>query len=669
MHKSLLLLIVFASLFALAASEITGCGVISESGEYVLVNDLSVVSGECIRVIQPPKGLISIDCNHYKITGIKDATNAVHVNVDSFTLEGCTITGFEYGVFIDGSDDALVYNNTFSSQSQAAVHLAGSDSSNSSYNEITSSIAFNLLDSNDCVFQENLVEGASFALFEGSSNNVFSGGSFTSTELSDVDWSARLRHALMPGDDGSCVSSTCPIPPCPPVCACVDNYRDCSTNERAVNLSYYSSDNSFEGVLFDVDGGLGLVSVIQISSNSQGNSFTGCTFGPQALVQSHGENTEFSNCDFNAESGLDLYGANSKVINSNLGSQGIVFYGANGKAFGLDSGGFVAFKSQGGYLASSILGGADAYFLAPLPSTDEFARAEDSTVAKVNVSNARVTWLNGGFDDVVFQDSASRLKREWAVTLNFTDIDSYEPVFVSLSLADALGNSVYSSEASVSLLELNLTEEVLSSVPMELKGGRLRLSGFWDAGSYDPHSYTATADGYEDAFGEFSSGSEVTLPIVLIEAMGGPSPSITPSVSAPPLPSGMPGSFFTIQAPSSLVINPQVTVFVDLVEDGEGICQKDDLFLEVDLEGDESLPSVYSPDSCVGGRHVFSLELSSPGSYALFTYSNALGFEDYEAYSSLRVLGQPPQAVPDASLFTIALAGLLAFYALRRRRD
>lgn len=648
---------------AFAASEIGSCGVISQPGEYFLSGNLSSSAGNCLTFAVSSESPVELDCKGFSIIdkGLPGASrNAVQVNANSFTLKDCVVTGFQYAVLVDGAYEASIQGNTFTGQSKAAVRLQGSDSSNASYNAITGALALDLLDSDENVFQDNEAEGASFARLSISSNNAFSGGSFTSTESPSVEWEARLRHALMPGDDGSCTPEQCTIPPCPPVCSCVNGYRDCSDNARAVNISYGSNHNSFDEVSFAVNEGLGVISVIQVSSNSQGNSFTGCDFDSQALVQSHGAGTTFSGCDFNSISGLDFYGSGSTISGSSFSSsQGIVFYGADGKASGVESDGFVAFKSKGGFFSSSTLSGANAYFLAPASPAEEFARVDGVAAVKANLSNARVTWLNGEFEEAVFQDASARLKREWTVTLEFRDAFSpEEPVYAMLSLEDALGNSIYSSNVPVSSLELNLTEAVLSFGSAEFKGGRLRFSDFWDLGLHDPHSYLASAEGYSSASGEFSSSSGAISLIYLEPESGSPS---TPAVTPPPMPSGMPGSFFTIEVPSSIVVNPQVTVYADLVIDGEGICSEE-LRLSTQLEGEASSEE-YAPEACSNGRYVFILELSTPGKYMLRAY----GYEDYTAFSSLRVVGQPPQAVPDVSEFAAALAGLLAFYALRRR--
>jgi hypothetical protein len=100
MHKSIapisLLALVAVSPAQAGLTQITACGTISQSGSYVLAQNLSAASGDCL-VIAATR--VTIDLAGFTITGTGTGTGITAINPFDITVRNGSITGFHSGVF------------------------------------------------------------------------------------------------------------------------------------------------------------------------------------------------------------------------------------------------------------------------------------------------------------------------------------------------------------------------------------------------------------------------------------------------------------------------------------------------------------------------------------------------------------------------------------------
>ncbi|MFA4946194.1 MAG: hypothetical protein WC607_01490 [Candidatus Micrarchaeia archaeon] len=245
---------------------------------------------------------------------------------------------------------------------------------------------------------------------------------------------------------------------------------------------------------------------------------------------------------------------------------------------------------------------------------------------------SRVRWLDGFFEEMVFADEVSRLERAWSVRFEFSE--GGEPAEAMLSVSDYFGDVVYSSSAPEEYAEFEAVQAVYGQ---GFSGVPLNLGDEWTEGARTPHSYSAVSPGGVVVSGKFEAGAgEVGV-----------------SFAQETAPSAYPGSLFTIQAPSNIIVNPQVTIYVDLVLNGKGACG-------AALSVGAALIALESCDSTTG-RHAFLLSLTEPGTYELIA-----SYAGQTAKATLNVVGQPPLALPDHSVWSVLFLLAVALFALRK---
>jgi len=109
---------------------------ISQAGTYLLGENLST-SGTCITINADD---VLLDCAGSSITNATQANVAIEVLGDRATIRNCTLSGFEKGINLNGSDDTELSGNSISGAfygiyvgSSNAAKILNNDVSNNSY--------------------------------------------------------------------------------------------------------------------------------------------------------------------------------------------------------------------------------------------------------------------------------------------------------------------------------------------------------------------------------------------------------------------------------------------------------------------------------------------------------------------------------------------------------
>ncbi|MBN2094656.1 MAG: right-handed parallel beta-helix repeat-containing protein [Candidatus Aenigmarchaeota archaeon] len=160
--------IIAGLLFSLPAyaTNISSCSIISAPGNYTLVDNITLTTGQnCIEVNIRD---VVIDCAGNAIAGSgSSGTSGVYASKDGFILRNCTITNFHNGLRMEGSNNGLVENS----------RIIGN------YRGITLSYSENNAISNTLLIQNNIGVQISFSernrfynnLLNNTNNTVFIG--------------------------------------------------------------------------------------------------------------------------------------------------------------------------------------------------------------------------------------------------------------------------------------------------------------------------------------------------------------------------------------------------------------------------------------------------------------------------------------------------------------
>jgi hypothetical protein len=113
----------------LAQTQITTCTQITESGEYVLANDLDARSNTYAFCIDIRTDNVVIDCNNYKIIGPAQAEYSSGINVDlnrtNITIKNCKIYNFnESGIFLRGNNSNINIDNVYLENNRRGIFIA-----------------------------------------------------------------------------------------------------------------------------------------------------------------------------------------------------------------------------------------------------------------------------------------------------------------------------------------------------------------------------------------------------------------------------------------------------------------------------------------------------------------------------------------------------------------
>jgi len=132
------LILAFLLLLPLAKADtyLTDCAVLDTSGEtYYLMQDIinSTTSSACMLILADN---VILDCQGHIIDGIDSSnTYGIYVSHDSetatnITIKNCTLTDWDYGIYLQNSSSNNLDNITASSNIYAGIYLENSNSNN-----------------------------------------------------------------------------------------------------------------------------------------------------------------------------------------------------------------------------------------------------------------------------------------------------------------------------------------------------------------------------------------------------------------------------------------------------------------------------------------------------------------------------------------------------------
>ena len=448
-----------------------------------------------------------------------------------------------------------------------------------------------------------------------------------------------------------------------------------------------------EGVLIDVEGDSNWV---YIEDNA---------FQDEALVYLRGDYSSFKNNSFSLalgknvgidvlgngnvldgftlpySQGINVWGSGNKVSRVSFGESGVdydvVVRGRNNEFYDLSSG-------TGAFVAPTSL-------LMPLGYQGELF-AFSSFDGLTLVDNALVRYLSGSTGAVSFDDASSTLDREWVVTVQVRDADGVEVVgasasFESIGYGEEKGYGLTDKEGFV---EFNITEGLFDFSSSQSLPAGLKVLSF-ESALFNPYLFTASGEGFGEASRNFNvlDDSEFVLDLLeanfpdcevtqgfgadaycaafalpgdhlceLSEACGEGLLCYCPPAAQPP---AEPGVYLGIVGLSRNQLPGTVAFGVVLQVDGQGDCSN--VEVSVNSPGGSQLffPELTGCD-VRNGLHSYSMELSAPGVYEVL--ANGEGKSDRVSFS---LIAQQPVATPDSNVFVVALAGLLALYALKKK--
>jgi len=487
------------------------------------------------------------------------------------------------------------------------------------------------------------------------------------------------------GEPSECVA---PIDP-----DCVSNWIPFIVVDGSNNVNIRNALFAGEGVLIDVEGDSNWVYIEDNEfqdealvylrgdySSFKNNSFS-MALGKNVGIDVLGNGNTLDGFTLHYSQGINVWGGGNKVSKVSFGESGVdydlVVRGRNNDFYDLTSG-------KAAFVAPTSL-------LMPLGYQGELF-AFSSFDGLTLVDNALVRYLSGSTGALSFQDSSSTLDREWVVTLQVLNaeelpVEGASASFESLALPEEKGYGITDKEGFV---EFNVTEGLFDFSSSQSLPAGLKVLSF-ESALFNPYLFTASGEGFGEASRELDVWEDSEFVLDLLEANfescaaqgyadGECLAAMPPAYhacggnacgdgllcycppAAQPSPSTVPGIYLGIVGLSRNQLPGTVTFGVVLQVDGQGVCSED-LEVVVSSSG-ESLSFFPELTGCDlrTGLHSYEMELTAPGVYEVL--ANGGGKSDRVSFS---LIAQQPVATPDSNVFVVALAGLLALYALKKK--
>jgi len=205
-------------------TELSACGNISYSGNYILTGDVSN-GGTCFTI---EADNVTLDCNGSSITGPSSGYGIYNNGNDYVTVENCNISGFYHGVFFENGAYGNISNNNASSNDHAGIILQSSSNYNnianntassngnygislfysSSYNNIANNTAsnntiYNIIFWPYCDYNTianntvSLSQYGGISLQQNSDNNIIANNTFSSNTADDIEFPVSSENNLI----------------------------------------------------------------------------------------------------------------------------------------------------------------------------------------------------------------------------------------------------------------------------------------------------------------------------------------------------------------------------------------------------------------------------------------------------------------------------------------
>lgn len=484
------------------------------------------------------------------------------------------------------------------------------------------------------------------------------------------------------------------------------------------------------GVVIDVEEDSSLVSLNYNEFNGQalvflrgdygefnGNEFTSALIHQYVGIDVLGNNNSIRSLELTDSKGIVFWGNGNELVEASLGGSGIEYEGADynvvergrgNYAYGVNS------PNAGLLLKPLVVQGlglgvewSDSFYAF---SSFNGLRLEDDAFARYLSGSTGAT---NTIDDVNFVDFDSELQREWNVSVTVSEQAGgviNNPLVIpgaSVSFASANGELTGEGVADENgFVVFNVTQGVFD------KDMQSAVPAGWEAFSFDgvdynPYSFSASAEGFDEGVWEGDVESDGGLAIGLISgsyltcaeqnyqaavcaavapsgyAVCGGTPYsgqecgqglicycptfVQPTVEPTVQPSPQQGVFLVAVEPNRAQLPGLIPIKVSLQYEGVPLCVDEAMVVTVTGAGAEIPADFVSCDSAYG-LHEFEVELHAPGLYLVQVSAVSNEFEGAAtAETEFQVIAQQPVATPDLSVVLALLAGIAAFYAVTKQ--